>query len=150
MKKLIWFLSVMILFQACEDTSTNTPALQANIDTSFFKTNAANAVVDANDSSVTITGLSVIEQLILHTSSGDEGTYNLSPFGLNYASFIDREGNIHSTDTEGSSGKIRITFMDEQNNELTGDFEFTSIRPGLDTIAVYGGYFYRVPYTIGL
>lgn len=141
-------LFAVLLFQGCEDTETNSPALQANIDSTFFKAYGTDGAMDQDDQSITITGLSDNQELILHTISVNEETYVLGQNASNYASFKNTDGNVISTLNEGSTGKIRITFNDKSTNQVTGDFSFTSITRWNDTISVHNGKFYAVPFQI--
>ena len=148
MKNVLILLFAALLFQACDNTETNTAALQANIQADFFKAFAATATMDADDLSITITGQSDDQQLVLHTEWRGQKKYHIGLDAKSYASFTDSEGNVVSTDSEGSEGTITITGRSDNRQEVSGKFEFNCVIPGKDTIVVHKGLFYAVPYTI--
>ena len=116
---------------------------------SFFKAFGSKAILDENVLSVTITGLSDNEEIVLHTSWRGQLTYPLGPVSLSYASFKDAEGNLFTTDAEGSTGVIIIIQRSDLQLYLTGSFKFTAVIPERDTIMVHNGYFFEVPFTYG-
>ncbi len=66
-----------LLLQACEKTETNTAALQANIESDFFKAFDATATMDEDNLSITITGQSDDQELILHTQWRGQKKYEV-------------------------------------------------------------------------
>lgn len=136
------------LFQACENTETNTAALQANIQSDFFKAFAASATMDEDDLSITITAQSDDQEMILHTAWRGQKKYAVGLDSHSYASFKDADGNVVTTDTEGSEGTITITSRSDSRQEISGKFAFNCVIPGKDTIVVHKGLFYAVPFTM--
>ena len=102
-------LFIALLFVACEDTETNSSAVQANIDSTFFKALGSYAIMDADDFSITIIGMSGNQELTLHTEWRGQHAYSVGPDSESYASFTDVDGNVFTTENEGSSGEIVIT-----------------------------------------
>ena len=147
MKKLLLLLLAALIFQSCEDTETNSPALQANLDATFFKAYSASAIADNTDQMVTITGTSDHEEFALHTEWKGASKYVIAYNLPNYATFTNADGRVLSTKSPGSFGSITITTEDKETQRLTGTFDFTFITP-VDTIAVHKGFFYAVPYQI--
>jgi hypothetical protein len=148
MKNIMPLLFIALLFVACEDTETNSSAVQANIDSTFFKALGSYAIMDADDFSITIIGMSGNQELTLHTEWRGQHAYSVGPDSESYASFTDVDGTVFTTENEGSSGEIVITNRSDIRQELTGSFSFTSVSTGNDTIVVHKGVFYAVPFTI--
>ncbi|RMA66375.1 DUF6252 family protein [Ulvibacter antarcticus] len=146
MKKLLVLFCASILLMSCENTETNSPALQANVKSDFFKAFSASATMDSDDLSLTISGLTDNQGIVLFTEWRGQKTYKLGPGAKSYATFTDTEGTFYTTDSEGSSGEITITARSDHRQEIIGEFNFTAIRPGLDTVVVHNGFFYKVPF----
>jgi hypothetical protein len=147
MKKLLFLLLVAAIFQSCEDTETNSPALQANLNASFFKAYSASAIADNTDQMMTITGTSDHQEFSLHTRWLGQKNYEVGANSVNYATFKTAEGKIYTTNTPGSFGAITIKTEDKENQLITGSFDFSFIT-AVDTIAVHKGFFFAVPYQI--
>lgn len=137
-----------ILFQSCENIESNSVALQANIESDFFKAYSAYGIMDEDNLSVTITGLSDTQEVELHTDWWARKKYELNAETRSYAMFKDAEGNEYRTDSEGSSGSITITARNDKNGKISGKFNFKSVLPGKDTIVVHNGLFYDVPFIV--
>jgi hypothetical protein len=149
MKRLLMplFTVLLVAFSACEDIQDNTPAMQGTLDDVFFKANDARAS-ETLDGDFLIQGITQDETLTLKVPSPQEGIYTLGEGSANYASFEDIEGNLFTTDPNGS-GKVEITRWDTTEKVVDGTFNFTAIIPGVDTLVVQRGIFYRVPYGFG-
>ena len=137
-----------ILLQSCENVESNSVALQANIESDFFKAYSAYGIMDEDQFSITITGVTDTQELVLHTAWRGMNDYELGPEANSYAMFKDSEGNEYRTDSEGSSGKITITSRSDIHQYVSGKFNFKCVLPGKDTIVVHKGLFYAVPFTI--
>jgi hypothetical protein len=148
MKNIMLLLLAALMIQSCEHVETNSAALQANVRSDFFKAYAANAVMDEDQYSITINGVSDNEEIVLHTSWRGIREYELGEGSKSYAMFKDSEGNEYKTSMKGSSGNITITGRSDRRHEVTGTFNFTCAIPGKDTIVVHKGMFYAVPFTI--
>lgn len=140
-------LLAVLIFQSCEDTETNSPALQANINATFFKAYSASAIADNTDQMITITGTSDHEEFTLNTKWNGAGTYQITHSSANYATFKNADGIVYTTKTLGSTGAIKLTIEDKERQRLTGTFDFNFITP-YDTISVHKGIFYDVSYQI--
>lgn len=141
-------LLAVILFQSCENIESNSVALQANVESNFFKAYTTYGIMDEDVLSVTITGLSDNQELELHTYWRGVQEYTLGADAQSYAMFKDSEGNEYRTDTEGSSGSITITSRSDINQYISGIFNFECVLPGKDTIVVHKGIFHEVPFII--
>lgn len=139
-------LLAVILFQSCEHVESNSVALQANVESEFFKAFTTYGIIDEEKLSVTITGVSDTQELVLHTRWRGMKEYELGFESKSYAMFKDAEGNEYLTDSEGSSGSITITDRNDTSQEISGKFNFRCVLPGKDTIVVHNGIFYDVPF----
>jgi hypothetical protein len=148
MKNAMLLLLAAILLQSCENIESNSVALQANVESNFFKAYSAYGIMDEDNLSVTITGLTDSQELVLHTSWRGQKKYELGPEFDSYAMFKDADGNEYHTNSEGSSGSITITNRSDIRNEVSGKFNFECVLPGKDTIVVHNGLFYAVPFTM--
>ena len=146
MKNILLLLFSALLLQACDNIETNEAALQANVQSDFFKAFTSSATMDEDDLSITITAQSDSQEMILHTSWRAMQEYSVGLDTESYASFKDADGNIVTTNTEGSEGTITITSRNDNSQEVSGKFQFNCVIPGLDTIVVHKGIFYSVPY----
>lgn len=143
MKKYILPLLLAIIgFSSCENTEDNSPALQAEIDSVFFKANTSFLSANA-DGRFIIQGLSANKSLTISIGGEQEGVYTLGTIASNYAVYEDAYGNAYSTNPLGS-GTVTLTHVGD-NGEMSGTFEFMAIRPGIDTVFVSRGLFYDVP-----
>jgi hypothetical protein len=122
-------------------------AMQANLNANFFRAYSVRAEANNTDQMITIMGTSDHEKFTLHTQWGGANVYNIGENEVNYATFSSTNVEIYTTKSQGSSGTITITNQDEENQELTGEFNFTFIT-ATDTITVSRGVFYAVPYEI--
>lgn len=144
-KYAILMLVALTAFASCENIEDNSPALQGEIDSTFFKASTALFITDGNGRYV-IQGATARRTVSLGLSDNAEGTYNLGANGNNYASYEDENGNIYSTTPLGN-GQVIITDV-ENDGSLTGTFSFMAVRPGIDTIYMSKGRFYQVPASV--
>ncbi len=147
MKNILLVLFAALIFQACDDVESNSAALQANVESGFFKAVGTNAVMEL-DNAFTITGQANNQELILHTEWRGQKDYVVGLGMDSYASFTDAEGKVFTTDSEGSEGMITITNRSDIKGLISGTFDFRSIIPGQDTIVVHSGLFFEVPFTV--
>lgn len=147
MKNLFFILSVMLLFSSCENLEDNSPALQGTVDHVVFKAVYARAIANV-DGSYTIEGNNEVEEMTLHISSPEIGTYYIGEGFPNSATFETINGVIYSTSSAGE-GKIIVSNWDTSINAISGTFNFSAAIPGVDTITVNNGVFYEVPYIGG-
>ena len=134
---------VIVAFASCEDIESNSPALQGQVDSTFFKANTALITVGPNGEYL-IQGLSFNEAITLRLNSVQEGAYNLGGMSSNYATYEDLDGNTYTT-TPTAEGTVTITGTNAAG-DITGNFGFMAIRPGIDTVRVSRGFFYEVPF----
>lgn len=150
MKKYALLFFAAITFIGCEDIQDNSPGLQSEINDVFFRANDARANKN-DDGSYVIQGYTQDEILTLRVESPGAGIYELGGDSKNFASFEDGLGNFHVTSPNGE-GEIEIVpgGWDTSEKTLTGTFRFTTLTPGVDTLTVHSGIFYKVPYGFGL
>lgn len=145
MKKNILFLfALFALIISCDDIETNDPAFQALIENYLYRSNDARAEIKA-DGSLVIQGLTEFEQLSITLNNSEAGTYILSGNGINRAAYQDQIGSIYTTRPFGH-GEVIIS---SSGSSVTGTFNFTAYRFGLDTIVANQGHFYNVPIVSG-
>ena len=147
MKKYIFLLLATLSLISCEDIEKNDPALQANIDNSFYSSNDTRASLNENGS-LTIQGFTQQESLTLQLSRLAEGNFRIGEETPNYAIFENFVGDIYTTRPDGE-GMITISELDETNKTISGTFHFNAFLPGIDTIYVSKGFLHNVSYTGG-
>ncbi|HIB46893.1 MAG TPA: hypothetical protein EYN07_02290 [Flavobacteriaceae bacterium] len=147
MKKLFLLLIVASAFIACEDIEDNSPALQAEIDNVFFKSLGSAAVVN-QDKTLTIQASTTDETLTLFLERDREGVFELGGGNINFAAFEDADGNIFSTEPDGT-GIVTVSSFNPGRN-ISGSFEFQAFLPGVDTLTVQKGIFFEVPFPQGI
>jgi len=140
-------LFITLLFMACEDTETNSPALQGEVNNSFFKASDARGVQN-EDGSFTLQGINEDQILTLHINGPQLGRYSLGQGQTNFATYEDADGNLYSTSPDGH-GSIELTQGCDSCGSLTGNFSFVAIRSGIDTLTVNKGFFFDVSYLQG-
>jgi hypothetical protein len=150
MKKYTLLIFAAITFIGCEVIEDNSPGLQTEINDVFFRANDARAA-EKDDGSYVIQGYTQDEILTLSIKDPFTGIYELGAGSENFASFEDALGNLRVTSPFGG-GQVEIVpgGWDAVEKTLTGTFNFTTITPGVDTLTVASGIFYKVPYAFGL
>lgn len=144
MKKLLLILLAIGLFTSCETVETNAPGFQANLEGIFFKANDSKGI-KREQNSYTIQGITENEIITIKVKKSKVGTYLFGGNSESFATFEDKNGNVYSTNPEGS-GEVTITARNTSQQYLTGSFKFTSVLPGLDTLIINRGVFFEVPY----
>ncbi|MEZ4858425.1 MAG: DUF6252 family protein [Flavobacteriaceae bacterium] len=148
MKNLFLLLFVaLIAFSSCENVEKNGAVIQANVDSLFFKSfDAVGAQLE--DGSITMQGLTDNQIITLHINQTELGTYRVGGDRGNYATFEDSNGRVYLTNPYGE-GEINLTDRCISCGLLTGNFRFTAILPGIDTLYVDKGIFFDVPFGVG-
>ncbi len=143
MKKTVFLLLLAIISLAsCENIEDNTPALQGEVDSSFFKASIALFTTDGSGGYV-IQGSDARKTISLGLSANGVGTYILGGGSSNYGTYEDVNGNIYSTNPLGN-GEVHINSVNPDGS-LTGTFAFMAVRPGIDSVYVSRGLFAEVP-----
>jgi len=145
MRNLILFLFAIVALSSCNDIQDNSPAFQGEVDNLFFKALDAQ-VVENEDGTFTIQGISLDETVTLKISSTQSGTYTLGGQSNNFATYEDEAGQVYASNPEGE-GTVIVT-GDELGSLLSGTFNFTAILSGLDTLAISNGIFFEIPYGV--
>ena len=137
-----------LLFVSCEDIQDNSPAVQADVNGTFFRANDSQ-VQQNTDGSFTIRGFSADEVLTLHIWRARRGEY---PVGINgdprnWAIFEAANGNIYTTNPHGE-GTIVLTdkCITCPTGFLTGTFSFRAVVAGVDTLDFTRGVYFEVPF----
>lgn len=152
MKRIFLLLFAAILaFSSCESLEDNSPALQGEIDSVFFR--AIDVRGQRNeDGSYTLQGINQDEKLTLNLDRGaSSGALGLYPLGEGHASFAtyeDADGNEYTTAPLGE-GQIELTDRCISCGWLTGTFRFTAMNPGVDTLNVQKGFFFEISFLDG-
>lgn len=143
MKKSAFLLLLAIISLAsCENIEDNTPALQGEIDSTFFRANVALFTTDDQGRYI-IQGADARETVNLIVSANVEGTYLLGGSSNNFGIYEDVDGNVYSTSPSGN-GEVIINQVNADGS-LTGTFAFMAVREGIDTVFVSRGLFAEVP-----
>ncbi len=144
MKNIVVVLFTIFAFYSCEHLETNSPVFQGEVDNIFFKALDAQ-IIENEDGSYTIQGISLEETVSIRISSTQNGTYTLGGESVNFATYEDNDGNIYTSNPEGE-GTVVVTSQDTLVNALTGTFNFVGILSGVDTLAISNGIFFEIPY----
>ncbi len=151
MKYLLLLITTVVLFISGDNVESNSPALQANVDNILFKSTFAGADYNQAGEYFIIQGKLNDEILTLRAKYPPANVeLELGGDSENFATFERANGIIYTTTIDGGSGSILINEFSTSNKEITGDFNFTAVSVGLDTIRVSGGVFFRVPYGDGI
>jgi Family of unknown function (DUF6252) len=148
MKKILLLVSIACALIACESTEDNTPAFQANLDNDFYRALDAEATV-GGDGTLAIVGSTSDQTITLFLSVLQSGTFEFNSGNGHQAFYEDPTGQIYSTEF-GGGGVVNITDREADGNGfISGDFTFTAILQGIDTVTVSRGLFYQVPVNSG-
>ena len=143
MKRLSFLIIISLIILSCENTETYSPALQGLIDNELYRSLDARAT-ESEDGSFIIQGVTENETLTMKVSALEVGTYNFGGSSANYASFEDFNGNTYFTNPDGE-GRMTISNYNPEAQIVSGSFNFTAIRPGIDTLSIGNGIFFEVP-----
>lgn len=141
--------ATVIAFSSCENLEDNSPALQSEIDSIFFKARDVRGQKN-DDGTYTLQGINQEQVLTLNLAEHELGTYPMGGGRLSSATFEDGEGNEYSTAPYGE-GVIELTDRCISCGWLTGSFWFTAKRSENDTlpINVQKGVFFEVSFLSG-
>lgn len=143
MKQLLFFFLFVIVLSSCENTETNDPALQAELDGTFFKAIDAR-VTENEDGTYLIQGISQRETLTMKVSSIAARPYEFGGTSTNYASFETASGDTYFTNPLGS-GSVVISNYNEEAGFVSGTFDFSAVIENVDTLVVHNGIFFQAP-----
>lgn len=148
MKKIILLIVLTAFIASCTVQEDRKPALQGTLNQNFFGALDARAI-ENEDGSFFIQGTTQNQNLTIYLESPQQGTYALGGNAANYATYKSENDITYYTNPFGE-GRTVITNWDSTNQTLSGTFDFTAIIPGIDTVRVSNGIFYRVPYGLGI
>ncbi len=149
MKKFMMLLSVICTLIACEDVEDNSPAFQANLNNSIYRSIDTQAIV-ADDGTVAIVGATSDQNITLLLDVLQTGSFQLNSGEGHQAFYEDGAGQIYTTES-GGSGVVNITSggIDGGFEFISGDFNFQAILEGVDTVTVSQGILFMVPIVSG-
>jgi len=145
-RALILLFMAVIAVSSCETLEDNSPALQATLDSVFFK---AGDVLGASfsDGSVIYQGVTQDEILTIYLPEKERDTYPMGPGTSAYATYQNFEGLVYTTEAQGGSGEVTVGDRCISCGWISGDFRFTAISPNLDTIVVSKGFYFEANFT---
>lgn len=150
MKRIILLLfAAVVAFSSCENLEDNSPALQSEIDSVFFK--ALDIRGQKNeDGSYTLQGVNQDQKLTLNIEKAQLGTYQLGGGMASNAVYIDEDDNEYTTAPFGQ-GQIEITDRCISCGWLTGTFNFLAKRSEFDSLPVIAekGVFFEISFLNG-
>jgi len=142
MKNLLVLFTLVLFFASCENVEDNSPAFQAKVDNVFFESDLISASRFPGQK-VEMIGVKDDEKITLSFTYTAENLIPLGGGSGNFATFEDKFGNIYSTN-EDAIGEILLTFRTGGNQVLSGNFNFTAVLKGIDTLRINNGVFYKV------
>lgn len=145
-------LLVFVMLSCATDVKRNDPAFEGYKDDIRWMANTTYAELAANQS-ITITGLTQFESVVLKVQSTNPGTYALGVNNTNKATYAhERDGNAleYTTGAGVGDGEIVIEEFDPITMRITGTFRFNAEKVGNDpeggdVMNFQYGFFYRVP-----
>ncbi len=153
MKKIASLFLILIATISCtQDITRNNPALQGLKDEVLWRAKDSQAVLESNGS-LTITGLTQYETLVLTTAASAPANYGLGVNNANRVSYNFSKDDIdlnYATGPGMGDGEIVITEFDESNMTVTGTFRFNAENvdgnpAGGEVLNFREGHFYKVP-----
>lgn len=150
MKNILFLFLASLVLVSCSDTQLNSPAFQADVDNVFFKPSIRTVDYFTESDYFIIEGKSGNETIKFNVKNSVVGVPLV--FGIdsvNVATFEKASGVIYTTVSEIGSGKLIFSEIDESERTISGNFNFTAISSGLDTLTVSNGVFYKVSYNDG-
>ena len=138
--------AAVIAFSSCENTEDNSPALQAEIDSIFFKGLDIRGVKN-DDGTFTLQGINQEKKLTITVAENELGSYMMGGGRASMATYEDGEGNEYSTSPFGE-GVIELTDRCISCGWLTGNFWFVAKRSETDSlpVRVQKGVFFEVSF----
>lgn len=144
MRKIYLLLLVALsVLSSCENVQDNRDAMQGQIDERFFR--APNAFAQTNtDGTFSIVGNAPDQKITLNLATSAFKTHVLGRFPENFAVVEDSNGNVYRTQNGIEAGEVIITRRCISCGYISGEFNFTAIQAGVDTIRVSKGFFFDV------
>lgn len=147
MKRTILLLfATVIAFSSCENLEDNSPALQGQIDSIFFKANDVRGQQN-DDGTFTVQGINQDQTVTITIAESELGTYPLGAGRRSSATYVDGNENEYSTAPYGE-GVIELTDRCISCGWLTGSFHFVARRSEFDSLPVtmQKGVFFEVSF----
>jgi len=151
MKNTFFLFLATLVIVSCSDVQSNYPAFQADVDNVFFRSDITTVNYFSESDYFIIEGKSGSETIKLSVKNSVTGIpLNFGIDSENVATFEKASGVIYTTVSEIGSGKLIFSEIDESERTVSGNFNFTAITSGLDTLTVSSGVFYKVSYNDGV
>ncbi|MCF6307847.1 MAG: DUF6252 family protein [Flavobacteriaceae bacterium] len=147
MKNLLLLFTAVLFFVSCDNVEDNSHIIQADVENVFFKADSFSANYHPVGNYFILegqTGDEILSLKIEYPPANIE--LDLGMETESYGTFTNSFGVVYTTNTEGGSGKVIINKISTSSRFITGDFNFTAISSGLDTLTVSGGIFYQAKY----
>tara|TARA_B100001564_G_C20510063_1_gene610228 strand:+ start:445 stop:909 length:465 start_codon:yes stop_codon:yes gene_type:complete len=149
MKKIVFILMLVTLFNCTEDLSNNTPGFEASVDGKEWVAQSYNATIQ--NSQLSISGNNQLGTISMVIDSININSFELRSWTDDFAVFQDTI--LYSTKNDGigsiaylSAGKIDINEINYVDNSVSGHFYFECYdNSGLHVKTVSEGVFYKVP-----
>lgn len=149
MKKIVFILMLVALFNCTEDLSNNTPGFEASVDGKEWVAQSYNATIQ--NSQLSISGNNQLGTISMVIDSININSFELRSWTDDFAVFQDTM--LYSTKNDGigsiaylSAGKIDINEINYVDNSVSGHFYFECYdNSGLHVKTVSEGVFYKVP-----
>ncbi len=141
--------AAVIAFSSCENIEDNSPAIQAEIDSVFFKGLDVRGELN-DDGTITLQGINQEKKLTITIAENELDTYRMGGGAASSATYEDGEGNEYSTAPFGE-GLIELTDRCLTCGWLTGNFWFIAKRSENDSlpVSVQKGVFFEVSFLGG-
>jgi len=134
MKRIILLLfAAVIAFSSCENLETNSPALQGQIDSIFFKANDVRGVRN-DDGTVTIQGINQDKKITITIAEVELDTYLFGEGRPSVATYTD--GDVEYTTAPYGQGELELSDRCISCGWLTGNFWFVAKRSEFDSLPV--------------
>jgi hypothetical protein len=149
MKKIVFILMLVTLYNCTEDLSNNTPGFEASVDGKEWVAQSYNATIQ--NSQLSISGNNQLGTISMVIDSININSFELRSWTDDFAVFQDTM--LYSTKNDGigsiaylSAGKIDINEINYVDNSVSGHFYFECYdNSGLHVKTVSEGVFYKVP-----
>jgi hypothetical protein len=149
MKKIVFILMLVTLYNCTEDLSNNTPGFEASVDGKEWVAQSYNATIQ--NSQLSISGNNQLGTISMVIDSININSFELRSWTDDFAVFQDTI--LYSTKNDGigsiaylSAGKIDINEINYVDNSVSGHFYFECYdNSGLHVKTVSEGVFYKVP-----
>ena len=141
-RALILLFMAVIAVSSCETLEDNSPAMQATIDSLFFK---AGDVLGGTlpDNRIALQGVTQSRIMEIRFQSSGPTDYEFGPGSLHTATITDSDGVVYTTDHPNGNGTMNISWIWGGGGLMNAEFSFLAISPLNDSLAVSRGVIYQ-------